>query len=153
MIPGHITCLILIRAINYDLTCFTDPFTLRIWFAICRVLVNTHQPPITLAQIVPCSPTGLPLCSGTDGAAATDTCRDTTFTLELQRPAGGAVYLLAGGAVKSLKLLGSSRGRFLWPQRPQQGTQKEERPHPGSTQCYPEVRTPASTFYTCRPLG
>lgn len=147
---GHSTCLILIEVINLSLTRFTDPCALCVWPVSCWVLVDTHQPLVTLAQIVPCSSTALPLHPSADGAAAAHACRHAAFTLELQRPAGGAVDLLAGRAVESLKLRSSSRGRLLWPQRPQQGTQKEENPHHSSTLCW---KTPATTFlYTRRPL-
>lgn len=129
----------LIERMNYKLTCFTDPFALCVWFVgccvwfvSCCVLVNTHQPLIAVPQIVPRPSTGFPLCSGTYRAAATDTCRDTTFALELQGLQGGAVYPLAGRAVKGLKLLSCSCGCILWPQRPQHSTQKEQHPHPWS---------------------
>lgn len=118
---------------NDDLTCFTGPFALCVWAVICCVLVNTHQPFITLSKIVPCSSTGLPLSSGADRAAAADTCGDAAFTLKLQRPPGGAVYLLTGRTVKVLKLLSWSRGWFLWPHCPQRDTQKEQHPHYQST--------------------
>ena len=147
---GHSTCLILIEVINFSLTCFTDPCALCVWPVSCWFLVDTHQSLVTLAQIVPCSSTALPLHPGADGAAAAHTCRHAAFTLELQRPAGGAVDLLAGRAVEGLKLLSTSRGRLLWPQCPQQDTKKEKNPHHSSTLCW---KTPASTFlYTRRPL-
>ena len=126
---GHCTSLILSEVINYSLTRFTDPCALCVCSVSRWVLVDAHQPLVTLAQIVPGPSAALPLHPGADGAAAAHACRHAAFTLELQRPAGGAVDLLAGRAVEGLELLGCSRGRLLWPQRPQQGTQEEESPH------------------------
>lgn len=138
-------CLILIEVIKLNLTCLTDP-SAPCGCSVSRWLPgHTNQTLVTLAQIVPRAPTGLALHPGTDGAAATHARRHTTFTLELQSPPGGAVYLLAGWAVQSLEPLSLPGGPLLCTQHPQQGTQNEEHPHPRSA-CR-EVGTPA--LYRC----
>lgn len=115
---------------DYNPTCFTDSSALPVWCVSRRLLVHTHQPFVALAQVVPLSTTGLPLQSGTDGAAAADARRHAAFALELERPPGGAVYPLAGWAVESLQPLSCHRGCFLWPRGPQHDTDKDEHPHP-----------------------
>lgn len=95
-------------------TCFTDTFTfLYVWYSLSsrdRLLVDTHQPLVTLAQVVPGPTTALPSRPGTGWAAATDPRGQATFTLELQGPAVGAVDPLTGRTVEGLEGLGLGLG-------------------------------------------